>query len=233
MSDQAPPGLDQPAPGHPAPGRPTQGRHPQDPAGPDGPYSPPPRTSHRARHIVLGVLGVLVIAIVIVVVTSRGGGPATPGATNGTPQVLGSPPPRPASPTRGIGASFAARDAGGRAYRVRLDLIVDPAQPTAHSAAAQHGTRFVAAVFTVRAVSGRMQGENAWRDARAVGSDGQSYRPVGASVAGYAGFRGGHVSVTRGASATGAVTFQLPDQVTVSTVTWSAARSSTLTWPVR
>ena len=64
-------------------------------------------------------------------------------------------------------------------------------------------------------------------------SDGKTYTPVASPIAGYTGFRHGRVSLARGGSTTGAVTFELPAGVTVTTVTWSAGSGTTLRWPVR
>lgn len=232
MSDQAPPGLYQPAAGQPP-----QGGDSQSPGGPDDPYNPAPHAKrHWARNTALGVLGVLGIVVVIVAATSGGGGAAapsaTPSGTRGTAHALGRAP---AGQARGIGTSFAAKDASGGTYRVRLDLIVDPAQAADRSASPGHGLRFVGVVLTLKAAGGSLRIQNVRHDAVVVGSNGQTYRPVVTPVAGYTGFRQGPIAIARGASATGAVTFDLPAGVTVSTVRWSAApgSGSMITWPVR
>jgi hypothetical protein len=135
----------------------------------------------------------------------------------------------------GLGASFNARDASGHTYRVRLDLIIDPARAAGRSTALKHGTRLVGVVFTINAVSGRLRHEDAGKRATVVGSDGRTYTPGDISIADYAGFRNRRISLVRGASATGAVAVQMPPGVTVSAVRWSAASGSgsTITWPVR
>ena len=184
------------------------------------------------RNTLLGVLGLAVIVIVIVVATSGGGGPSTPSGTSTAPQAGGTAPARHAPPLTGVGASFTAR-AGRGTYRVRLDLIVDPAQAAAGSATPGHGRRFVGVVFTMTGLRGSLRNAHARRDAVVVGSNGKTYTAVASPIAGYAGFRHGRVTVARGASATGAVTFDLPAGVTVSTVKWSAASASTLRWPVQ
>jgi hypothetical protein len=185
------------------------------------------------RNTLLGVLGLVVIVIVIVVATSGGGGGSTtPSGTSTTSQARGTAPARHAPPVTGVGASFAAR-AGIGAYRVRLDLIVDPAQAADRSATPRHGRRFVGVVFTMKVLRGSLRNAHARRDAVVVGSNGKTYTAVASPIAGYAGFRHGRVTVARGGSATGAVTFELPAGVTVSTVKWSAAPGSTLRWPVQ
>lgn len=229
MSDQAPPGLYQAAPGQPP-----AGGSPQFSGGDDDSGNPlPGKKHHWVRNAVLGVLGVLVIVIVIAVATS-GGGSTTPSGTTGTPAARGKLPARAASPTTGIGASFAARDRGGQTYRVRLDLIMDPAPPADKSATPRHGTRFVGVVFTIKAISGHLRNGRVRRDATVVGSNGMTYAPVASPAAGYTGFRHGRIDVARGDSETGSATFQMPAGVTVSTVKWSAApgSGSPIRWPV-
>jgi hypothetical protein len=140
-----------------------------------------------------------------------------------------------ASAKAGLGASFNATDASGGTYRVRLDLIIDPARAVGRSTALKHGMRLVGVVFTIKAISGRLRHEDAGKLATVVGSDGKAYTPGRSSVAGYAGFRNRQVNIARGGSATGAVAVQMPPRVTVSTVRWSAApgSGSTITWAVR
>jgi hypothetical protein len=222
LSDQAPAGLYQPAPGPPP-----QGGDPQGPGGPGS--TPPPQRRHRVRNTVLGVLGVLVIVIVIMVAASGGGGGSAAPSASGTPRVHGS---LPAHPATGVGTSFPAKTGSGGTYRVRLDLILDPAQPAGRPATRQHGVRLIGVVLTVKAVRGALQGVNAHREVAVVGSNGRTYRPVATPIAGYAGFRHGRIGVAQGGSATGAVTFRLPAGVTVSRVSWAAGAGATLRWPV-
>jgi hypothetical protein len=218
-------------PPQPLSGQSPQGGYPQDPGGPPGPLDPPPqKQGHWVRNTLLGVLGLAVIVVVIVVATS-GGGSAAPSGSSATFQAGGRAPGRHA-PGTGVGATFAARTGHGT-YHVRLDLIIDPAQAAGQSAAPRHGTRLIGAVFTVAVLRGSLRNANAPRDAAVVASDGKTYRPVAGPIAGYTGFRPGRVSLARGGSATGAVTFELPAGVTVTTVTWSAGSGPTLRWPVR
>ena len=146
---------------------------------------PPPQRRHRVRNTLLGVLGVLVIVIVVVVVASGGGGGSAAPSASGTPRVHGSLPPRPAT---GVGTSLPARTASGGTYRVRLDLILDPAQPAGRPAARAR-VRLIGVVLTVKAVRGALQGVNADREVAVVGSNSRIYRPVPIPIAGYAAFR--------------------------------------------
>ena len=226
MSDQ---GLS--VPSQPLSGPSPQGGYPPDPGGPPGPLDPPPqKQGHWVRNTLLGLLGLAVIVVVIVVATSGGGSPA-PSGTSATFQAGGRAPARHA-PGAGVGSTFAAR-AGHATYHVRLDLIIDPAPAADQSAAPRHGTRLVGAVFTVGVLRGSLRNANARRAAAVVASNGKTYAPVATPIAGYTGFRHGRVSLARGGSATGAVTFELPAGVTVSTVTWTAGSGTTLRWPVR
>jgi len=110
----------------------------------------------------------------------------------------------------GIGSSFNAEDSSGDTYRVTLVKVIDPARRTGVlGTAPDSGYRFVAAVFTVRALHGVPRDENAAADAVIVGSDSGHYTSVREPVAGYANFGSGPISVARGATVTGGVLFEV------------------------
>jgi hypothetical protein len=173
--------------------------------------------------------------VVAAAVSACGGAPSTPAGIRGTATARGFSSAVHASATAGLGASFDTRDGSGITYRVRLDLIVDPATAAGRSAAPRHGTRLVGVVFTIKAISGRLRREHAGQLATVVGSNGKTYVPGDSPIAGYAGFRNRQINIARGASETGAVAVQMPSGVTVSMVRWSAASGSgsMITWPVR
>ena len=173
--------------------------------------------------------------VIAAAVSGCSGAPSTPAGIRGTATARGFSSAVHASATAGLGASFDTRDGRGTTYRVRLDLIVDPATAAGRSAAPRHGTRLVGIVFTIKAISGRLRRDNAGRLATVVGSNGKTYVPGDSPVAGYAGFRNRQINIARGASETGAVAVQMPSGVTVSMVRWSAGSGpgSMITWPVR
>lgn len=173
--------------------------------------------------------------VIAAAVSGCSGAPSTPQSIRSTPTARGFSSAVHASAKAGLGASFVARDGSGGTYRVRLDLVVDPAKAASRSMTPEHGTRLVGVVFTIKAVSGRLRHEDAGHLAAVVGSNGKTYTPGDSSIAGYAGFGNRQISIARGASATGAVAVQMPPGVTVSTVRWSAASGSgsMITWPVR
>jgi hypothetical protein len=185
-----------------------------------------------ARRVRATLIGSCIIAAAI---SACGGAPSTPAGIRGTATARGFSSAVHAPATAGLGASFDTRDGRGTTYRVRLDLIVDPATAAGRSAAPGHGTRLVGVVFTIKAISGRLRREHAGRLATVVGSNGKTYVPGDSPIAGYAGFRNRQISIARGASETGAVAVQMPSGVTVSMVRWSAASGpgSIITWPVR
>jgi hypothetical protein len=185
-----------------------------------------------ARRVRATLIGSCVIAAAV---SGCSGAPSTPGAIRGTATARGFSSAVHASATAGLGASFDTRDGSGGTYRVRLDLIVDPAKAAGRSAAPRRGTRLVGVVFTIKAISGRLRHEDAGQLATVVGSNGKTYVPGNSPVAGYAGFRNRQINIARGASETGAVAVQMPSGVTVSVVRWSAGSGSgsMITWPVR
>jgi hypothetical protein len=172
--------------------------------------------------------------VIAAAVSGCAGAPGASPAIRSTPAARGFSSAVHASAKAGLGASFNATDASGGTYRVRLDLIIDPATAAGRPVTLKHGRRLVGVVFTIDAISGRLRHEDAGRLATVVGSDGKTYTPGDSSIAGYAGLGHRQLSIAPGASATGAVAVQMPAGVTVSTVRWSAARrsGSTITWPV-
>jgi hypothetical protein len=186
-------------------------------------------TSRRVRTTLIGS------CVIAAAASGCSGAPGTPAAIRGTAAARGFSSAVHASATAGLGASFDARDGSGGTYRVRLDLIVDPAKAAGRSAAPKHGTRLVGVVFTIKAISGRLRREDPGRLATVVGSNGKTYVPGNSPIAGYAGFRNRPVNIARGASETGAVAVQMPSGVTVSIVRWpaSSGSGSMITWLVR
>jgi hypothetical protein len=121
-----------------------------------------------------------------------------------------------------VGATFTLDDGAGSAYRVTLVKMIDPARGADQTDTADSGKRFVGLVFRIKALSGNLQGEDANNDAVLVGASGQKYHAALNRIAGYANFHDGAIQVAPGHTVTGAVAFQVPHGVTVSTVQWTA-----------
>ena len=124
--------------------------------------------------------------VIAAAVSGCAGAPGASPAVRSTPAARGFSSAVHASAKAGLGASFNATDASGGTYRVRLDLIIDPATAAGRPVTLKHGRRLVGVVFTIDAISGRLRHEDAGRLATVVGSDGKTYRPGDSSIAGYA-----------------------------------------------
>jgi hypothetical protein len=101
------------------------------------------------RSILAGI-GAIVVAGFIISHLSGGSSTTTQGNTAGSPSRAG-----------GIGTSFDLQDGDGDTYQVTLVKIIDPAQSSDQYLTPDSGSRFAAAVFTVKAVSGSPQDEDA------------------------------------------------------------------------
>jgi hypothetical protein len=121
-----------------------------------------------------------------------------------------------------VGATFTLDDGTGSAYQVTLVKTINPARGADQTDAPDSGKRFVGLVFKIRALSGNLQGEDANNDAVLVGAGGQKYQAAPRGIAGYTNFNHGVIQVAPGDTVTGAVAFQVPDGVTVSTIQWTA-----------
>jgi hypothetical protein len=127
------------------------------------------------------------------------------------------------------------QDGSGDTYRVTLVKIIDPAQGADQFSTPDPGKRFVGVVFTIKALRGSPQDEDANGDAVVVGSNGQTYTADFDNIAGYTNFSNGQINVAQGDTTTGAVVFQVPDGVKVTEVQWttSGGFGSTVQWDVR
>ena len=121
-----------------------------------------------------------------------------------------------------VGASFALDDGTGNGYQVTLVKVVDPARAVNQFSRPAGGKRFVGLVFRIKGLTGSPQGEDANNDAVLVGANEQDYPADLNRIAGYANFGDGAIHVTPGETVTGAVAFQIPNGVAVSTVQWTA-----------
>jgi hypothetical protein len=225
------PGQEQP-PAWPTPGQspppppswPPAGQPPYPGPGPGYTYGygpRPPRFRRRPRF--LGAVITLGVIIVVGVVVGNLGKSHENVSVSVTPFPSGTsasaghqePPGR-------IGSSFELKDGSGNLYRVTLTKVVDPAKGENQFTVADAGKRFVGLVFRVKALTGSPQDEDANNDAVIIGSNGQSYSADFDGIAGYTNFDHGAIHVSKGETVTGSVTFQLPKDVKVSTVQWTA-----------
>jgi hypothetical protein len=126
------------------------------------------------------------------------------------------------APPGKVGSPFDLQDGNGDTYRVTLVKIIDPARGANQFSSPDSGKRFVGLVFRIRALTGSPQSEDANNDAVLIGGNGKNYAADFAGIAGYSNFDSGTIHVAQGDTVTGAVTFQVPDGVTVSTVQWNA-----------
>jgi len=100
--------------------------------------------------------------------------------------------------------------------------VIDPAKGENQFTVPDAGKRFVGLVFRVKALTGSPQDEDANNNAVIIGSNGQNYAADFDGIAGYTNFDHGAIHVSEGETVTGSVTFQLPENVKVSTVQWTA-----------
>jgi hypothetical protein len=126
------------------------------------------------------------------------------------------------APAGVVGASFSLDDGTGISYRVTLVKVIDPARGADQFSTPASGKRLVGLVFRIKGVTGSPQGEDANNDAVLVGANGRDYQADLNGIAGYANFDDGAIHVTPGQTVTGAVAFQVPASVTVSTAQWTA-----------
>jgi len=128
----------------------------------------------------------------------------------------------PKEPPGRIGSSFNVEDGSGSVYQVTLAKVIDPAKGENQFAVPADGKRFVGLIFRIKALTGSPQTEDANDNAVVIGGNGQTYSADFNGIAGYTNFDDGTIRVAQGDTVTGSVTFQVPDGVTVSRVTWTA-----------
>jgi hypothetical protein len=217
------------APAWPSSAQPPQVQSPQDPPPQDPPLSSPGYIYGYGRRLPrfrrrFPIRAVILLALVIAF------GFAVRGLTSHHKPVA-VPPSPPASialqtglkaPPGVVGASFSLDDGTGNGYQVTLVKVIDPARGANQVSTPDSGKRFVGLVFRIKGLAGRPQGEDANNDAVLVGANGQDYPADLNRIAGYANFDDGVIHVTPGETVTGAVAFQVPNGVAVSTVQWTA-----------
>ncbi len=204
------------------PSWPTPGQPPYPGPGNTYGYGPrPPRFRRRPRF--LGAIITLAVIIVVGVVVGN------LGKSHENVSVSVTPFPSGTSASAGhkeqpgrIGSSFDLNDGSGNLYRVTLAKVIDPAKGENQFTVPDAGKRFIGLVFRVKALTGSPQDEDANNNAVIIGSNGQSYAADFDGIAGYTNFDHGAIHASKGETVTGSVTFQLPENVEVSTVQWTA-----------
>jgi hypothetical protein len=102
---------------------------------------------------------------------------------------------------------------------VNLVKVIDPAQETnVGDVVAGNGNRLVALVFQINCTEGGEYGET---EVQISTSDGQSYSPVIAGIAGYGLSNSGGLEISAGQSQTIVIAYLLPDGVKVTGVQWT------------
>ena len=187
------------------------------------------------RNIFAGLGALVVVGIVIGALSSHSGGVAT--AASGSSSTAGSassPAATHQAAPAGIGSYFDVQDSNRDTYRITLVKVIDPAQGADQFNTPDNGKRFVGVVFTIKALSGSPQDEDANDDAAVVGSNGQTYNADLDDIAGYTNFSDGSINVAQADTTTGAVVFQVPDGISIKQVQWSSAAGfgSTVQWTV-
>jgi hypothetical protein len=222
--------------------------HEDEPAEPEptNGHGPPP--ARRNRHLVrnvLGGVGILAVAgLVLSALSSNGTGASTaashtsasaasPAAGQATAPTASAAAAQATGPGK-IGSYFDVQDGSGDTYQVTLVKIIDPGQGADQFIVPDPGNRFVGVVFSITALSGSPQGEDANNDAAVLGSNGQVYTADFDRIAGYGNFEVGMIHAAQGDTVVGAVTFQLPQFVMVMEVLWTAngGSGSTVQWDV-
>jgi hypothetical protein len=173
-----------------------------------GPEPPWAGQSQRGHYILIAIgagVAAVVIGIVVAFLVPASGSHSVPAGSTG-----------------GIGSYFDMQDLSGDTYQVTLDKIVDPGKPSGLFSNPGPGTRLVGVVFTVQALKGSPQDEDADLDATVVGSNGHTYSGgIDTDIVGYSNFDGGQVNVAQGDSVTGVVVFSVPNGIKVTQVQWS------------
>ena len=137
-----------------------------------------------------------------------------------TPSETPTPTPTQASDTGPVGTTFTVTGSDGTSYDITLVKVLDPAQGANEFSTPEQGKRFVGAKFTVKTTAGTVS-ENANNNAAIQGSDNQMYTSDFSEISAGTNFNNGDIHLRKGGSVTGWVTFQVPQNVKVTSVQWS------------
>ena len=218
---------------------------PPEPADGHEPPRPPParRNRHTVRNI-LGGIGIIAVAgLVVSALSSKGTGASTAGSHASAPAVASGAAAQPTAATAAaaqptgpgvIGSYFNVQDGSGDTYQVTLVKVIDPGKSADQFVALDRGSRLVGIVFSITALTGSPQGEDANNDCTVMGSNGTVYTATFDSIVGYTNFEVGVIHAAQGDTVVGAVTFQLPQYIKVVSVRWVASDGlgSSVVWDV-
>jgi hypothetical protein len=193
--------------------------------------TPTPLGSPRRRWptLIFGILALTVIAACSS--TTKAASPAPSSTAAATPTAR--PTPSPTNTLSGpVGTVYKVTDDSGNVMTVKLTQVIDPAQGADQYTTPNNGFRFVGVVFTLNGVSGTFS-DDANSDATLIGSNSQTYTFDASNLAGVTNFNNGEYNLTPGQTSVGAVAFQVPDRVKVSSIQWGGTfGSSAATWTV-
>lgn len=168
------------------------------------------------RGAIIGIIAVIILGSAIQAITN------SHKSDSSGPSVNLAPSPVQTAASGNVGSPFDLKDVSDNTYRVTLVKIIDPAKGGNQFTAPDTGKRFVGLVFTVKAVNGSPQSEDANNDTVVIGDDGQTYKASFDEIAGYTNFEDGALHVVQGDTQTGAVTVEVPDGVKVAKVQWTS-----------
>lgn len=181
-----------------------------------GPRRPRYRRRRPLRGAIIGIVSVIILGSALRAIVHGGKSESNEPPVDVGPSATQTAAPEP------VGSSFDLKDSSGNTYRVALVKVVDPAKGANQVISPDTGKRFVGLVFTVKAVSGSPQSEDANNDAIVIGGNGHNYSASFADIAGYSNFDNGALHVAQGDTQTGAVTVEVPDGVEVAKVQWTS-----------
>jgi hypothetical protein len=160
-----------------------------------------------ARHKVLTVIGVLVLLGLVgsAFAPKDSTGVSTTPASN----AQAATPPKPAAKVGDV-----INVGGDKGLAITLTQVIDPATPASQYISPDAGTRYVSALITITNKGTASVKDDANNDVTLIGSDNQSQTSNFTPVAECTDFANGVFNIAGGASATGCVTFQVPNSTT-------------------
>jgi len=180
------------------------------------------------RHKVLTVIGSLIVLGIIISASSSHGSTGLSTTPTTTTQAKAATP---APTVAHVGSTV--NIGGDQGLAATLVQVIDPATASSQYASADAGKHFVGTKFQLTNKGSASYSDNANTDVTVIGSDNQSYTADFNTIDSCTDFSSGSFTLGAGASATGCVTFQLPNGVTVAKVqfaTQSGFSGSTGEW---
>ena len=152
------------------------------------------RRRHPFRGAIIGLVLFIIFGFVVRnITTSHNTVSVTP-----FPSASGAGPTGSQAPPGKTGSHFDLADGSGHVYRLTLVKVIDPATGADQFSTPDNGKRFVGLVFTIKALTGSPQNEDANNDAVVVGGNRQNYQADFDRIAGYTNFDTGMIHVAQG-----------------------------------